>query len=45
MNEFIYRDKLIKLYNPSEFTLHIINCLCAIYNIFEKYIFDSDLFN
>ncbi len=43
--EFIYRDKLMKLYNPSEFTLHIINCLCAIYNIFEKYIFDSDLFN
>jgi len=45
IQEFIYRDKLMKLYNPSEFTLHIINCLCTIYNIFEKYIFDSDLFN
>jgi hypothetical protein len=45
IQEFIYRDKIMKLYNPSEFTLHIINCLCAIYNIFEKYIFDSDLFN
>jgi len=45
IKEFIYRDKIMKIYNPSEFTLHIINCLCAIYNIFEKYIFDSDLFN
>lgn len=45
IKEFIYRDKIMQVYNPSEFTLHIINCLCAIYNIFEKYIFDSDLFN
>jgi hypothetical protein len=45
IKEFIYRDKIMQLYNPSEFTLHIINCLCAIYNICEKYIFDSDLFN
>jgi hypothetical protein len=45
IKEFIYRDKIMKIYNPSEFTLHIINCLCAVYNIFEKYIFDSDLFN
>uniref|UniRef100_A0A6C0IRZ4 Uncharacterized protein n=1 Tax=viral metagenome TaxID=1070528 RepID=A0A6C0IRZ4_9ZZZZ len=45
IKEFIYRDKIIQFYNPSEFTLHIINCLCAVYNILEKYVFDSELFN
>lgn len=45
IKEFIYRDKIIKLHPPSEFSQHIINSICALYNIFEKYIFDSDLFN
>jgi hypothetical protein len=43
--EFIFRDKLFKIIIPSEFTLHIGNCLCVIYNICEKYIYDSSLFN
>lgn len=43
--EFIFRDKLIKIIIPSEFTLHIGNCLCVIYNIIEKYIYNSKLFN
>ena len=40
--KFIFRDKLFKLIIPSEFTLHIGNCLCVFYNIFEKYIYDSN---
>lgn len=43
--EFIFRDKLFKIIIPSEFTLHIGNCLCVIYNIIEKYIYDSNIFN
>lgn len=43
--EFIFRDKIIKLIIPSDFTLHIGNCLCVVYNIFEKYIYDSNVFN
>jgi len=48
--EFIFRDKLfnIKLFNviiPSEFTLHTVNCLCIIYNIIEKYIYDNNNLN
>jgi len=42
---FIFRDKLFKLIIPSEFTLHIGNCLCVFYNIFEKYIYDSNILN
>jgi hypothetical protein len=48
--DFIFRDKLfnIKLFNviiPSDFTLHIVNCLCILYNIIEKYIYDNNIFN
>jgi len=42
---FIFRDKLFKIIIPSEFTLHITNCLCVFYNILEKYIYDSNFFN
>ena len=43
--EFIFRDKLFKIIIPSEFTLHIGNCLCVFYNIIEKYIYDRNVFN
>ena len=43
--DFIFRDKLFKIIIPSEFTLHIGNCLCVFYNIFEKYIYDNSIFN
>ena len=43
--EFIYRDKLLQLIIPSDFTLHIAYSLCFIQNIFTKYILDSELFN
>ena len=43
--EYIFRDKLFKMIIPSEFTLHIINCLCILYNILEKYIYDSNILN
>jgi hypothetical protein len=40
--EFIFRDKLFNILIPSEFTLHVINCLCIIYNICEKYVYDRN---
>ena len=43
--EFIFRDKLFNIIIPSEFTLHVINCLCIIYNICEKYIYDRNDFS
>jgi hypothetical protein len=43
--DFVFRDKIIKLIIPSEFTLHIGNCLCVFYNIVEKYIYDNNIFN
>ena len=43
--EYIFRDKLFKIIIPSEFTLHIGNCLCILYNITEKYIYDSNILN
>lgn len=36
--EFIFRDKLLKLIIPSEFTMHVCNCMYCIYNILGKYI-------
>ena len=38
--KFIFCNKLLKIIIPTEFTLHIINCLCVIQNIVEKYIYD-----
>jgi len=43
--EYIFRDKLFNIIIPSEFTLHIFNCLCVFYNIIEKYIYDSNILN
>jgi hypothetical protein len=42
--EFIFRDKIIKIHNLSEFSLHIINCVFIFMNFFEKYIIDYNLF-
>jgi hypothetical protein len=42
---FIFRDKLINVIIPSDFTLHIVNCVCVFYNIIEKYIYDNNIFN
>jgi hypothetical protein len=43
--DFIFRDKLFNIIIPSDFTLHVGNCLFVIYNIIEKYIFDNNIFN
>lgn len=43
--KFIFHDKIVKFIFPSEFTLHIGNCVCVIYNILEKYIYDSNILN
>jgi hypothetical protein len=40
-NYILCSNKVINFFIPSEFTVHIINCLCVIYNLFEKYILDS----
>jgi hypothetical protein len=40
-HEFIFRDKIIKLYNPSEFSLHLFNCLVIAINFVEKYVIDK----
>ena len=46
--DFIFRDKLnnklINMISPSEFTLHIGNCVCVVCNIIEKYIYDNNFF-
>lgn len=42
---FIFRDKIISVIIPSDFTLHIVNCVCIFYNIVEKYIYDNNIFN
>jgi hypothetical protein len=41
---FIFRDKLMNMITPSEFTLHIGNCVCVICNIIEKYVYDNNFF-
>ena len=42
--EYIQRDKMIYIINPSEFTLHLVNSVCIVYNIVEKYILDNNYF-
>lgn len=44
--DFIFSDKIIKKYftEPSDFTLHIINCLFIIINFIEKYLLDNNIF-
>ena len=36
-HEFIFHDKLTKLLLPSDFIIHICNCVVIIYNMLEKY--------
>jgi len=43
--KYIFRNKLLKIINPSELTLHMAYCLSFGYNILSKYIFDSDVLN
>ena len=44
-DKFILSDKIIqKYYSPSDFTLHIINCLFIIINFIEKYLLDNNIF-
>jgi hypothetical protein len=43
--EFIFRDKMLQLIIPSDFTLHIAYSMSFIHNLFTKYILDNDLFN
>jgi hypothetical protein len=38
--EFLYEDRILQKYYPSEFMLHSLNCLCVILNIFQKYIYN-----
>ena len=42
--EYIQRDKMIYIIKPSEFTLHLVNSICIVYNIIEKYILDNNYF-
>jgi hypothetical protein len=43
--DFILKDKIIKEhYEPSDFTLHIVNCLFIIINFTEKYVLDNNIF-
>jgi hypothetical protein len=39
--EFIFRDKIMKLYKPSDFSLHLVNCLFICINFVEKYVLDQ----
>lgn len=42
--DYILSNNILKFLIPSEFTVHIINCSCVVYNIFEKYIYDTAFF-
>ena len=35
---------MIHIIKPSEFTLHLVNSICIVYNIIEKYILDNNYF-
>ena len=39
-HDYIFSDKLISIIKPTEFALHTLNCICNVYNICEKYIYD-----
>ena len=43
--EFIFKDKIIKLAQPSEFLYCMFNFSFILYNLLEKYIFELDFFN
>ena len=43
--KFLSCDKLIGPLNPSEFMLHMINCVNTIYNIIEKYVYNISIFD
>lgn len=38
--KYIKRDMFVKIYNPSDISVHILNCLFIIRNYIEKYILD-----
>jgi hypothetical protein len=43
--QFIACDKILGPLNPSDFTLHMINCSNTLCSIMEKYIYDNNLFS
>lgn len=43
--DFIFRDKIKDKITPSDFTIHLFNCLLIIVNFVEKYVYDSSIFN
>lgn len=43
--KIIFSNKMLKLIELSEFFYCMFNCLCIIYNLLEKYIFEIDLFD
>lgn len=43
--KYIFRDKVFKIIIPSEFLIHLGNCLFSLSNIFQKYIYDNNLLN
>jgi len=42
--EYIYCNETLKLIKFTDFTFHIANCFILIYNIYEKYINDNNIF-
>jgi len=43
-SNFILRNKKLTSYQPSHFSIHIMNCIRIIMNFIEKYIFDNNIF-
>lgn len=39
---FVKRNQLMRLIVPSEFTLHVAQTLCVLYNVLEKYVYDTE---
>ena len=43
--DFILKDKIVRdHYKPSDFTVHIVNCMFIVINFIEKYILDNNIF-
>jgi hypothetical protein len=40
-HNFMFNDNIIKIIQPTEFSLHVVISLFNIYNIFEKYVYDN----
>jgi hypothetical protein len=43
--KYVFSNKIMKTLVPTDFILHVYNIILSIINIFEKYIFDSNIFN